>query len=115
MHAFGHLDLLYPKDRMTSESSLQIAIAGETYEYTEMYPGFRKTAELEGNTAALAEIDAQIAESKDHAAAFQTALETASALKATLEKAQKRFAALTKVEERHAKHYQSILATVAAK
>ena len=115
LHAFGHLDLLYPKDRMTSESSLQIAIAGETYEYTEMYPGFRKTAELEGNAAAVAEMDAQIAESKDHAAAFQAALETASALKATLEKAQKRFAALTKVEERHAKHYQTILATVAAK
>jgi rubrerythrin len=115
LHAFGHLDLLYPKDSMTSESSLQIAIDGETYEYTEMYPGFRKTAELEGNTAALNEIDAQIAESKDHAAAFQAALKTATALKATLEKAQKRFAALTKVEERHAKHYQAILATVAPK
>jgi hypothetical protein len=100
---------------MTSESSLQIAIAGETYEYTEMYPGFRKTAELEGNTAALAEIDAQIAESRDHATAFEAALEAASALKATLSKAQKRFAALTKVEERHANHYQAILATVAAK
>jgi rubrerythrin len=63
----------------------------------------------------LAEIDAQIAESKDHAAAFQAALKAASALKATLDKAQKRFAALAMVEERHARHYQSVLATVAAK
>lgn len=104
MHAFGHLDLLYPKATMTSAKALQMAIDGETYEYTEMYPGFRKTAEQEGNAAAVAEIDEQIEESKVHAAQFR----------ATLEKAQKRFAALAKVEERHAKHYQSVLDTVLA-
>ena len=99
MHAFGHLDLLYPKASMTPAKALQIAIDGETYEYTEMYPSFRKTAEEEGKTAAVAEIDEQIEESKAHAAQF----------KATLEKAQKRFAALARVEERHAKHYQTQL------
>jgi len=104
MHAFGHLDLLYPKATMTPAKALQMAIDGETYEYTEMYPGFRKTAEQEGNAAAVAEIDEQIEESKVHAAQFR----------ATLEKAQKRFAALAKVEERHAKHYQSVLDTVLA-
>lgn len=104
MHAFGHLDLLYPKATMTPTRALQMAIDGETYEYTEMYPGFRKTAEQEGNAAAVAEIDEQIEESKVHAAQFR----------ATLEKAQKRFAALSKVEERHAKHYQSVLDTVLA-
>ncbi len=104
MHAFGHLDLLYPKATMTPAKALQIAIDGETYEYTEMYPGFRKTAEQEGHAAAVAEMDEQIEESKVHAAQFR----------ATLEKAQKRFAALAKVEERHAKHYQSVLATVLA-
>jgi rubrerythrin len=104
MHAFGHLDLLYPKATMTPAKALQMAIDGETYEYTEMYPGFRKTAEQEGNAAAVAEIDEQIEESKVHAAQFR----------ATLEKAQKRFAALVKVEERHAKHYQSVLDTVLA-
>jgi rubrerythrin len=114
LHAFGHLDLLYPKASMTSAKSLEIAIAGETYEYTEMYPGFRKTAELDGNAAAVAEIDAQIAESKEHAAGFAQALREAQVLRATLEKAQKRFAALAKVEERHARHYQSVLATLAA-
>ena len=51
MHAFGHLDLLYPKASMTPAKALQIAIDGETYEYTEMYPSFRKTAEAEGNSA----------------------------------------------------------------
>ena len=104
MHAFGHLDLLYPKATMTPAKALQMAIDGETYEYTEMYPGFRKTAEQEGNAAAVAEIDEQIEESKVHAAQFR----------ATLEKAQKRFAALAKVEERHATHYQSVLDTVLA-
>ncbi len=104
MHAFGHLDLLYPAATMTPAKALQIAIDGETYEYTEMYPTFRKTAELEGNAAAVAEMDEQIAESKEHAAQF----------KATLEKAQKRFAALAKVEERHANHYKAQLAKVTA-
>lgn len=95
MHAFGHLDLLYPKASMTSAKALQIAIDGETYAYTEMYPGFRATAEAEGNATAVAEMDEQIEESKVHAPQFV----------ATLVKAQKRFATLAKVEERHANHY----------
>ena len=103
MHAFGHLDLLYPKATMTPAKALQIAIDGETYEYTEMYPSFRKTAEAEGNSAAVAEMDEQIAESKEHAAGF----------KAMLDKAQKRFAALARVEERHANHYKAQLASLA--
>jgi rubrerythrin len=115
MHAFGHLDLLYPKATMTPARALQIAIDGETYEYTEMYPGFRKTAELEGYAAAVAEMDGQIEESKEHAARFEAALATAAQLKATLDKAQKRFAALAKVEERHANHYKAQLAKLAAK
>ncbi|MBU6502570.1 MAG: rubrerythrin [Burkholderiaceae bacterium] len=104
MHAFGHLDLLYPKAEMTPAKALQIAIDGETYEYTEMYPGFRRTAEAEGQRAAVAEMDEQIEESKAHAAQFR----------ATLEKAQKRFAALARVEERHANQYQARLTQVLA-
>ncbi len=99
MHAFGHLDLLYPKDQMTPARSLEIAIEGETYEYTEMYPKFRHLALEEGNRAAVAEYDEQITESREHAARFQR----------TLELAAKRFAALAKVEERHANHYQAAL------
>ncbi len=52
MHAFGHLDLLYPKATLTPAKVLQIAIDSETHEYTAMYPGFRRTAERDGNTAA---------------------------------------------------------------
>ena len=79
-----------------------MAIAGETYDYTEMYPNFRHLAEQEGNAAAVKEMDEQIAESKEHAARFQQ----------TLTKAAKRFAALAKVEERHANHYKATLAKV---
>lgn len=104
-HAFGHLDLLYPKDQMNAARCLEMAIAGETYEYTEMYPTFRHLAMQENNTAAVREFDEQIAESIDHAQRF----------KATLEKAAKRFAALAKVEERHANHYRATLAAVNSK
>ncbi len=104
MHAFGHLDLLYPKDTMTPARCLDMAIAGETYEYTEMYPNFRHAAVEEGNHAAVAEMDEQIAESREHAERFQ----------AMLEKAAKRFAALARVEEKHANHYRDTLAKVQA-
>ncbi len=102
-HAFGHLDLLYPKDQFTPARALQMAIDGETYEYTEMYPSFRHLAEQEGYAAAVNELDEQIAESKEHAARFQ----------ATLAKAAKRFAALARVEERHANQYRAHLARAA--
>ena len=99
-HAFGHLDLLYPKAQLTPARALEIAIEGETHEYTEMYPNFRHLAVEEGNGAAVKEFDEQIAESKEHAANFRR----------TLEKAAKRFAALAKVEERHANQYKAALA-----
>ena len=98
-HAFGHLDLLYPPASMTPAKALAIAIEGETYEYTEMYPGFRKTAEAEGNAAAVREIDEQIDESREHAQRFQQ----------TLEKARKRFAALARAEKSHAGRFQKAL------
>lgn len=103
-HAFGHLDLLYPAAELTPAKALDMAIAGETYEYTEMYPQFRHLAEQEGNTKAVAEMDEQIEESKGHAQRFQ----------ATLAKAAKRFAALAKVEERHANQYRATRAKVKA-
>jgi len=103
-HALGHLDLLYPKAEMSTERCLQMAIEGETYEYTEMYPGFLKAAQQEGDAAAASEIKQQIAESEEHAALF----------KETLEKAAKRFAALARVEERHANQYRATLAKITA-
>ena len=99
-HAFSHLDLLYPKAELSPARALEIAIEGETYEYTEMYPKFRHLALEEGNSAAVSEFDDQIAESREHAQNFRD----------TLEKAAKRFAALAKVEERHARQYKAALA-----
>ena len=101
-HAFGHLDLLYPAAEITPARALEIAIEGETYEYTEMYPTFRQTAQAEGNAAAVREIDEQIDESREHAQRFRQ----------TLEKAGRRFAALAKVEERHANQYRAQLASL---
>jgi rubrerythrin len=98
-HAFGHLDLLYPKASLTVEKMLELAIEGETYEYTEMYPAFRHTALEEQEHAAVREMDEQIAESAEHAERFSRLLETAA----------KRFNALAKIEERHANHYRDAL------
>ena len=98
-HALGHLDLLYPASRTTPVEALKIAIEGETYEYTEMYPSFRHLAVEEGNLAAAGEFDGQIRESREHAEAFAR----------TLDKAAKRFAALAKVEQRHAERYAAAL------
>jgi len=54
-HAFGHLDFIREVgDPATgepigdTEKNLKAAVAGETYEYTEMYPGFARTARDEG-------------------------------------------------------------------
>ena len=103
-HAFGHLDLLYPASEMSPAKALDMAIAGETYEYTEMYPQFRHLAEQEGNAAAVRELNEQIEESKVHAAHFRN----------TLAKAATRFAALAKVEERHASQYRAMRSRIAA-
>ena len=97
LHAWGHLELLVGKP--TTAECLQMAIDGETYEFTTMYPNFKAEAEAEGNAEAAAEADTQIAESKEHAAEFA----------AVLAKAEKRFAALAKIEERHANAYKQKL------
>ena len=54
-HAFGHLDFLKEVgDPATdepignTEANLKASIEGETYEYTQMYPGMAKTAREEG-------------------------------------------------------------------
>jgi len=97
LHAHGHLELLVGKP--TTKECLQMAIDGETYEFTTMYPTFKEQAFSEGLTTASKEFTDQIAESKEHAEEF----------KAVLAKAEKRFTALTKIEKRHAEAYQSKL------
>lgn len=97
LHAWGHLELLIGKPSV--RDSLQMAIDGETYEYTTMYPGFEEDAEREGNEAAMLEARLQAKESREHAEQFTQ----------ILEKAQKRFAALKRVEQRHAEAYKQVL------
>ena len=81
-HAFGHLDFLKEVgDPATGEPmgktelNLKASAAGETYEYTQMYPGMAKTAREEGY-AELAEWFETLAKAeKSHAGRFQKALD----------------------------------------
>ena len=100
LHAWGHLELLVGKP--DTRKCLEMAIEGETYEFTTMYPEFKAQAEAEGNTTAAQEADTQITESKEHAEEFA----------AILAKAEKRFGALQKVEKRHAEAYQKVKETL---
>ena len=102
LHAWGHLELLIGKP--TTKECLEKAIAGETYEFTTMYPEFKTDAEREGQLFAVAEAEHQIEESKEHAEQFI----------AVLARAEKRFAALQKVEQRHADAYKKVLDEVVA-
>lgn len=95
-HAWSHLELLVGKP--STKECLDLAIAGETYEYTKMYPEFEAIALAERDMEAVQEARLQTQESKEHAQEF----------KRVLELAEKRFAALKKVEKRHAEAYQKV-------
>ena len=100
LHAWGHLELLIGKP--DTKKCLEMAIEGETEEFTNMYPTMKAEAIVEGNQEAEREAAHQIAESEYHAQEFRK----------VLAKAEKRFAALAKVEERHASAYQKMLQEV---
>ena len=80
-HAHGHLDFIKEVgDPATGEpigdsaKNLAAAVAGETYEYTQMYPGFAKTARDEG-FAEIAEWFETLAKAeKSHAGRFAKGL-----------------------------------------
>jgi rubrerythrin len=82
-HAHGHLDFLKQVgDPATGKpigdtlKNLQSAVAGETYEYQSMYPGFAKTARDEG-FAEIAEWFETLAKAeKSHAGRFEKASQT---------------------------------------
>jgi len=97
LHAWSHLELLVGKP--DTRKCLEMAIEGETYEFTTMYPDFEREAIFEGNNEAVAEAKVQADESREHAEQFI----------AVLKKAEKRFAALKKIEERHANAYRDKL------
>ncbi len=82
-HAHGHLDYLRRvgdpatgKPIGTTDKNLGAAVHGETFEYTEMYPGMAKDARSEG-FADIAEWFETLAKAeKSHAGRFQKALDT---------------------------------------
>jgi|ECHvirMinimDraft_2_1075157.scaffolds.fasta_scaffold02334_4 Rubrerythrin len=82
-HAFGHLDFIRQggsvdpatdKPIKTIEEMLESAIAGETYEWTQMYPGFAKTAREEGFDEAAEWFETLARAEKSHAEKFTQAL-----------------------------------------
>ena len=86
-HAFGHLDFLSGvADPVTdvpigdTKDNLKSAVAGETYEYTQMYPGMAKTARDE-NAEEVAEWFETLAKAeRSHAGRFQKALDSLETL-----------------------------------
>jgi len=82
-HAHGHLDFMKSvgdpatdKPIGSTDVNLAAAVAGETFEYTEMYPGMAKAAREE-NLDEIAEWFETLAKAeKSHAGRFQGALDT---------------------------------------
>ncbi|HUK57102.1 MAG TPA: rubrerythrin family protein [Nitrospiria bacterium] len=82
-HAFGHFDYLAEiGDPVTgvavgdTAANLKSAIEGETYEYTQMYPGFAKTAREEGFAEISEWFETLAKAEKSHAGRFTKALDT---------------------------------------
>ena len=107
-HAFAHFRLIHPElvvddpATLTEEEKkkiaalcLELAIEGETYEYTTMYPEFAEQARADRDTTAEAEFKEQEQESKEHAAIFR--------------KAAQNFGFLTSIEHHHANQYTEAL------
>ncbi len=74
IHALKHFEVA-GKVKSTADN-LKDAVAGETYEYKDMYPDFVKVAEEEGNKAALASFNFAMKAEEVHARLYQEALET---------------------------------------
>lgn len=84
-HAHGHLEYLEETgDPATGEpigptdANLKAAIAGETHEYTDMYPGMAKTAREEGFDEIADWFETLAKAEKSHAGRFQKALDSLS-------------------------------------
>jgi rubrerythrin len=86
-HAHGHLDFLKrvgdPATDLpigSTDQNLGAAVAGETYEYTEMYPGMSKTARNEGFDDIAEWFETLAKAEKSHAGRFQKAKDTLETL-----------------------------------
>ena len=85
-HAHGHLEYLEEVgDPATgepigsTENNLKAAIAGETYEYTDMYPGMAKTARDESLDEIADWFETLAKAERSHANRFQKALDNLDA------------------------------------
>jgi rubrerythrin len=84
-HAHGHLDYLKRVGDPATElpigdthKNLKAAVAGETYEYTDMYPGMAKTARAEGFAEIADWFETLAKAEKSHAGRFQQLLNSIS-------------------------------------
>jgi rubrerythrin len=82
-HAHGHLEYLQPvgdpatgKPIGSTRDNLASAIAGETFEYTDMYPGMARTARDEGFEEVAEWFETLAKAEKSHAGRFKKALDT---------------------------------------
>ena len=82
-HAFGHLDFLKEVgDPATgcpigdTEKNLKSAVAGETYEYTQMYPGFARQARDDGFGEIAEWFETLAKAEKSHAGRFAKGLQS---------------------------------------
>jgi rubrerythrin len=82
-HAHGHLDYLKvvgdpatDKPIGDTKKNLASAVAGETHEYTDMYPGMAKAARDEGFTEISDWFETLAKAEKSHAGRFAKALDT---------------------------------------
>lgn len=84
-HAHGHLDYLKKVGDPATDlpigdtaKNLKAAIAGETHEYTDMYPGMAKTAREEGFAEIADWFETLARAEKSHAGRFEQGLKTIS-------------------------------------
>jgi rubrerythrin len=82
-HAHGHLEFMESVgDPATglpigeTSNNLRAAIAGETHEYTDMYPGMARTARDEGHDEIADWFETLAKAERSHAGRFQRALDT---------------------------------------
>ena len=107
-HAFAHFRLLHPElvvddpdvlsevfKQVLLARCLELAIEGEVYEFTTMYPEFAAQAHNDEDNDAETEFNEQSSESKDHAEIFHTAA--------------KNFELLSHIEKHHAERYDIAL------